>query len=58
MLFNINCSRIFFGSLPSVLEIETKTKEWELIKLKSFFEAKDAINNEKTALRMRENNCK
>ena len=57
MLFNINCSRILFGSPPSVLEIETKTKEWELIKL-SFFAAKEAINNEKTALRMGENNCK
>jgi len=56
-LFNINCSKIF-DSPPSILEIETKTNTWELIKLKSFYTAKETTNNEKTTLRMGENNYK
>ena len=48
-LFSINCSKIF-DSPPSILEIETRTNKWELIKLKSFYTAKETINNEKTTL--------
>ena len=35
-LSNINHSRIFYDSLPRVLEIKAKIKKWDLIKLKSF----------------------
>ena len=39
------------------MKIETKINKWDLMKLKSFFTAKENINNEKTTLRMGENIC-
>ena len=61
-LFDINHSKIFFDLPPRVMEIKTKLNKWDLIKLKSFCTSKENENkyeqNEKTTLRMEENNCK
>ena len=61
-LFDINHSKIFFDLPPRVMEIKTKLNKWDLIKLKSFCTPKENENkyeqNEKTTLRMEENNCK
>ena len=35
-LFDINHSKIFFDLPPKVMEIKTKIKKWDLMKLKSF----------------------
>ena len=35
-LDDINQSKILYDAPPSVMEIKTKVKRWELIKLKSF----------------------
>ena len=44
---------------PRVMEIKTKVNKWDLIKLKSFCIAKEAISKVlKTTLRMGENNSK
>ena len=37
----INCSNIFFYSSPRIMEIKTKRNKWDLLKLKSFFTAKE-----------------
>ena len=42
--FDINCNNIFFDPSPRVMEIKTKMNKWDLIKLKSFCTAKEAIN--------------
>ena len=44
ILFDINCSNIFFDSSPRVMKIKTKINKWDLIKLKSFCTAKKTIN--------------
>ena len=44
MLFDINHSNIFLDPSPRVMEIKTKINKWDLIKLKSFCTAKEAIN--------------
>ena len=36
--------RSFFGPPPGQVKIKTKFKKWDLIKLKSFFLAKETIN--------------
>ena len=46
-LFDINHSKIFFDPHPRVREIKTKINKWDLIKLKSFCTAKEAINKTK-----------
>ena len=46
-LFAINHSTIFFDPPPRVMEIKTKINKWDLVKLKSFFTAKDTINKMK-----------
>ena len=46
-LSDINHSRILYDPPPRVKEIETKVNKWELIKLKSFCTAKEAINKVK-----------
>ena len=46
-LSDINCSSIFFDPSPRVTEIETKINQWDLIKLKSFYTAKETINKTK-----------
>ena len=57
-LSDINHSNILFDPLPRVMEIKTKNKQMQVIELKSFCTAKESINDEKTTLRMGDNNCK
>ena len=52
-LFDINCSKIFFNAPPSIMKI--KPNKWDLIKLKSFCTAKNAIRKMKTAFSIGEN---
>ena len=49
-LYDINHSKILFDPPPREMEIKTKTKKWELMKLKSFCTAKENINKMKTQL--------
>ena len=37
-LDDINQSKILYDPTPRIVEIKTKVKKWELIKLKSFFQ--------------------
>ena len=46
-LFTINRSQIFFHPPPTVMKIKTKINKWDLIKLKSFYTAKETINKMK-----------
>ena len=46
-LFDINHSKIFFDPSPRVMEIKTKINKWDLMKLKRFCTAKEAINKMK-----------
>ena len=61
-LDDINQSKILYDPPPRVMEIKTEVNKWDLIKLKSFCKAKEAIKGEskgeKTTLRMGENNIK
>ena len=43
-LSDINCSKKFFNLPPRVMKIKTKINKWDLIKLKSFFTAKETVN--------------
>ena len=43
-LFDINHSKIFFDPPPRVMEIKTKINKWNLMKLKSFWIAKETLN--------------
>ena len=49
-LDDINQSKIFYGPPPRVTEIKTKVNTWDLIKVKSFFTAKETINKVKRQL--------
>ena len=44
---DIKCSNIFLDPSPRVMEIKTKINKWDLIKLKSFYTAKETINKTK-----------
>ena len=57
-LCDINHSKILFDPPPREMEKKPKINKWDLMKLKSFCTAKDAINKTKTTLRMGENICK
>ena len=46
-LFDINHSKIFFDPPPRIMEIKTKIKKWELMKLQNFCTAKETINKTK-----------
>ena len=46
-LFDINHSKIFFDPPPRVTEIKAKINKWDLLKLKSFYTAKETINRTK-----------
>ena len=37
-------AKIFFDPVPRVMKIKTKIIQWDLIKLKSFYTAKETIN--------------
>ena len=48
-LYDVNHSKILFDPPPRIMEIKTKNK-WDLMKLKSFCTAKEAINKTKRQL--------
>ena len=47
ILFDINRSNIFLDLSPRTMEIKAKINKWDLIKLKSFWTAKETINKTK-----------
>ena len=46
-LSDINQSKILYNPPPRVTEIKTKVNKWDLIKLKSFWTAKETIRKVK-----------
>ena len=46
-LSDINQSKILYEPPPRVIEIKTKVNKWDLIKLKSFFTAKETLSKVK-----------
>ena len=42
-LYDVNHSKILYGPPPGVMEIKVTINKWDLIKLKSFCTAKEAI---------------
>ena len=46
-LDDINQSKVLYDPPPRVMEIKTKVKKWDLIKLKSFCAAKETISKGK-----------
>ena len=44
---DISCTNVFLGQSPKAVEIKVKIKKWILIKLTSFFTAKENINKTK-----------
>ena len=46
-LSDINRSKIFYDPPPRVMKTKTKINKWDLIKLKSFYTAKETINKMK-----------
>ena len=49
-LDDINQSKILYDPPPRIMEIKTKINKWDLIKLKSFFTAKETISKVKRKL--------
>ena len=54
----INHSKVFLGQSPKAIEIKTKINKWDLIKLTTFYTAKETIQNEKITYGLGENICK
>ena len=48
--YHINHTNIFLGQFPKAVEIKTKTNKCSLIKLTSFYTAKETINKTKILL--------
>ena len=46
-VYDINHSEILFDTPPRVMEIKTKISKWDLMKLKSFYKAKETTNKTK-----------
>ena len=46
-LYDINHSKILFDAPPRQMEIKTKINKWDLMKLQSFYTAKETINKTK-----------
>ena len=46
-VYDINHTTILFDPPPRKMEIKTKINKWDLMKLKSFFTAKETINKTK-----------
>ena len=46
-LDDINQRKILYDPPPRIMEIKTKVNKWDLIKLKSFFTAKETISKVK-----------
>ena len=58
-LLDKHYSKILFDSLPGVRKKKTKMNTWDLMKLKSFFAAKETINNiKREPSESEKNNCK
>ena len=58
-LYNINCRNVFSHLSPRIMEMKTKINKWDLLKLKSFFTAKETIRKIKKAThRLGENFCR
>ena len=46
-LYDIHQSKILFDQPPTEMEMKTKIKKWDLMKLQSFCTAKETINKTK-----------
>ena len=49
-LLDVNHSKILYDPPPRIMEIQTKINKWDLIKLKNFCTAKDAIHETKNTI--------
>ena len=47
---DINCTNVFLGRSPKAIEIKAKINKWNLVKLISFFPAKETITKTKRQL--------